>query len=492
MLNFFKVLIYSILSFFSVEVADNAPTLDTVAPQVTSIEMEVMSNDSSSNEEIPSIQSLLSQNGVINLEDNYVYTVSDGLSLPSYTVINGNNATIQINDLFFTDKSSKNYYKFFSQVSSSNQRLEINNLTINWNVPYTLSHVNIYYLFRIEKTTDVVFNNVTFNINGCKQNSIQPIVFLASSDSVYINNCSFNNYTNGSNGSCLWFHSNDPAGYPNVIVSNSNFYSEARDEVISVYGPYAKTVSINNCTIHRHSVQCYDKSMVPLDPSFICLVSKTTHHGKITENPSEASLVSYNNCNIISSSENENLNPYFFVCNSSFYGTPVITSFKDCHIEGSFSKAFISGENQKESLSSAIDNNTIFRDTILVNFENCDINVSTPKLINSRSTNTNFSSCNITTDGYLMDTLYVDTFITCGKYSFVNNTINFTNNKTKHALYGISNQQYQSITMLNNTINHVSSSFKILNESKRDYSQFTYRHLDGSTQETIISGNITE
>lgn len=433
-------------------------------------------------------QNALNDTGIINLEEGKTYYLSKGLLIPSTTIINGNNASIIIDNLnFFMDETNPSenngkglfFYQFFfpKNYNSTSQLLEINNLRINWNVSQSLTHVNTYYLFLINDINKAVFNSVSITIGGYSKNSIQPFKFNSQADEVVFDNCSIYNYSHGNDGSCIWFHANDIGGYPNVTISNSLFYSEAHDELISAWGPYQKHITVSNCVFLRHCVPCLGLDRKNVTPNYICLVSKSTPDLSDTycDENDNSSSIKYKYCNFYITSESENTKPYYFITSSSYYNTAVKTYFQNCNIYGSFSKAFISGETSTDTTSN--DSNTTYHTNIGIFFDNCYLDISAPTLITTRSTNTTFSNCTIKTDNYLMDTLYVDTnLIACSYFNLTNNTFIIQNNLTT-LFKGLSHEHCNQVFVHNNTFFCPSSErIDLYTLSDRNYSSYAKIH----------------
>lgn len=433
-------------------------------------------------------QTALDDTGILNLEEGKTYVLSKGLLIPSKTIINGNDSTILIKDVsFFMDEnnSSENngkglfFYQFFfpKNYYSTSELLEINDLHLDWNVSKALTHVNTYYLFIINTITKATFNSVTITINGYPNNSIQPIKFSSQADRVTFDNCSIYNYAHGNDGSCIWFHANGIEGYPDVTISDSFFYSEAHDELISAWGPYSKNITVSNCVFLRHCVPCVGINHKTIVPNYICLVSKSTSdlsNSYSTKADSVASIT-YDQCNFYITSESEDTTPYYFIATSSYYGTPVKTYFKNCNIVGTFSKGFISGESSPSDVCP--NSNEEYHNNIGIFFSNCNIDISAPTLITTRSANTTFDKCTINTDNVLLDTLYVDTnLLACSYYKFTNNTI-IVQNELSTLFKGLSKEQDNQIYVHNNHIFcPFSKDIELYSLSKRDYSTFTKCH----------------
>lgn len=448
------------------------------------------------------IQMALSKTGEINLEPDKTYRLTKGLLLPSNAIINGNNSTFLIDDInFFMNPANTGenngkglfYYQFFfpENYSTSSELLEINNLSIHWKVEKELTHVSTYYLFLTNDVNTIRFDNVEIKIEGNQNNSIHPLKFNQHSDLVTLNNCQIANYVHGFGGSCIWFHANSPEGYPNVQITNSTFYSEAHDEILSLWGPYSKKIYIKDSIFHRHCVPCLSADRKSTSPSYVCFVSKSTdsiNHSYINNNPS--TQIVYDNCDIIVTSQS-NAVPYYFIAASSHYGSPVNTLFKDCNITGTFSKAFISGENTAADQTTHIDSSALYYQNLNVDFDNCNISLNVPTFTTSRSVNCSFNNCNITTNNNLMDMLYVDSnLITCSKYVFTNNTVTLNNRYLKTIYKDLSPQFNNYILVTGNTFYYNSKNAPTLyTVTNKDYSRFTKRHTEGAGSSILFYNN---
>lgn len=452
-------------------------------------------------------QKSLNETGTLDLEAGKTYHLSKGLLFPSSTVINGNGATLIIDDVsFFMDENNPKenngkglfYYQFFfpQKYNSTSELLEINNLTINWNVEKPLTHVNTYYLFILNDISKVSFNSVSININGYSNNSIQPIKFNSKADNVTFDKCSIYNYAHGNDGSCIWFHANKPSGYPNVTITNSYFYSEAHDEMISAWGPYKKKVNISNCVFQRHCVPCVSTNKKTITPNRICLASKSTQvlSGQYNKNYDSSSSIVYENCNFYVTSESSSNMPYYFITSSSYYGSPIKTYFRNCNITGCFAKGFIGGE---ESFSSEADGNVSnanYQANIGIFFDNCNLNLAAPTLLSTRSVNTTFSNCSIKTNNVIMDTLYVDNnLIMCSCFNFTNNSIVIQNDIP--ALFkDLSPEQCNQLYVHNNTFFCTTSkNIKLYTETDHDYSSYKKSHsLNANSVFSFINNTILQ
>ena len=438
-------------------------------------------------------QSALNESGTLTLETGKTYRLTRGLLIPSSTIINGNNATILIDDLnFFMDTSnlSENngkglfYYQFFfpKNYSTTSELLEINDLSIIWNVSKKINHVNTYYLFLINDIQSVNFQSVSITIKGNTNNSIQPIKFNTTANEITLNNCSISNYCHGTDGSCIWFHANSLYGYPNVAINNSYFYSEAHDEIISAWGPYKKHINIENCNFLRNCVPCLGPDKKNVTTNNICLVSKSTTSlsGDYVNTVDASSSITYTNCNFNITSQSESSKPLYFITSSSYYGTPIKTYFKNCNINGSFSKGFISGESSSSETLSTI-SNSIYRTNIGIFFDKCNLNIDAPTLITTRSTNTTFKNCYINTTNVLLDMLYADNkLLACSYFSFINNTIKTTNNISAF-FKDLSSEQYNQLYVYNNVFSFPSTTTPALYSlSTRQYSTFEKIHYNNA------------
>lgn len=438
-------------------------------------------------------QLALNDSGTLNLEAGKTYRLTTGLLIPSSTIVNGNNSTIIIDDLNFfmnTSNPSENngkglfYYQFFfpKNYDSMSELLEINNLSILWNVSKRITNVNTYYLFLINDIDTVNFQSVSITIKGNANNSIQPIKFNTTASKVTLDNCSISNYCHGSDGSCVWFHANSPSGYQDVNIMNSYFYSEAHDEIISTWGPYKKHINIENCDFLRYCVPCLSSDKKNTTTNNICFVSKTTSSilEEYQSNIDASSSITYTNCNFNITSQSKYAMPLYFITSSSYYGTPIKTYFKNCNINGSFAKGFISGEsNSSETLSTI--SNSIYRTNIGISFDKCNLNIDAPALITTRSTNTTFKNCHINVTNALADMFYADNkLLACSYYSFINNNITVANNITSY-FKDINSEQYNQIYVYNNVFYFPNTSTPLLYTlSTRDYSSFEKIHYNGA------------
>lgn len=438
---------------------------------------------------------------VVECEKNATYTLSKGIMIPSKSILNGNNAKMKIDEIrtFYhneeniKENNSKGlfYYQFFmpQQYYGQNELLEWRDVTIEWNVEQKLNHVETYYIFMPNHVKNIEMQKINIYIRGNESNGIQPIKFNGSAEKVRLNECDIRNYTHGFTGSCLWFNVG-VGGYPDFIMSDSYFYSEAKDEVISVWGRYGENILFQNCIVEKKNVHCYDVSrQVKHNKSDVIIVSKASKRSVGDEKSNATHRVTYKNCNFISEDESS----YFFATNS-YYGEEMITSFIECNIVGESNVSFLTAENRSNPIDGItnIDSNQEFLNSLKVTFQQCDITWSSPTIAMTHAPNFCFSNCNITVNNHLIDLTWPSNrLLNCWSGEFNSNNINI--NYADGVFVNISDSYYVKILCTNNIIKLLNTSdlttVEILSKQNYNINKLEKRHFDGAEYQYIIENN---
>lgn len=438
---------------------------------------------------------------VVECEKNATYTLSKGIMIPSKSILNGNNAKMKIDEIktfYYNEASIKEnnskglfYYQFFmpQQYYGQNELLEWRDVTIEWNVEQKLNHVETYYIFMPNHVKNIEMHKINIYVKGNESNGIQPIKFNGSAEKVRLNGCDIRNYTHGFTGSCLWFNIG-LGGYPDFIMSDSYFYSEAKDEVISVWGRYGENILFENCTVEKKNVYCYDAGrQVKDNKSDVIIVSKASKRSVDDEKSNTTHIVTYKNCNIISYNEST----HFFATNS-YYGEDMITSFIECNIVGESNVSFLTAENRSDPIDGVtnIDSNKEFVNSLKVIFQQCDITWSSPTIATTHAPNFCFSDCNITVNKQLIDLTWPSNrLLNCWSGEFKSNNINI--NYADGVFVNISDSYCVNILCTNNIIKLMNTSdlkkVKILSKQNYNTSKLEKRHFEGAEYQYIIENN---
>ena len=217
----------------------------------------------------------------IVFEKNKTYIMKSGIWIGEDVEVDGNNSKIiftidNVNQFFYKATYETNNKGLFSGwLIKTNfydyndntfyfDNFIINNLNIelNLNIPYNTNDYRVFELcgYRniiFKNTNIIVGKNYVYDIENdilnttYVKNNIQPIVIRTGSNNVLIDNTRIENYTKGNWGSTLWFHSHTETGHKNITISNSVFYSQAGDEILSFMGNRDIKANIYNCKIQR-------------------------------------------------------------------------------------------------------------------------------------------------------------------------------------------------------------------------------------------------
>ena len=448
------------------------------------------------------IQNALFTQAKVIFPQNRTFVLTSGLIIPSYCRIDGNGSTLKINsfDSFFYDDSCvwENgykgifYYQFFMPADyyGTSELLEWNNIKVEWNVTKKLSHVKTYYLFRTRKTKQIRFTNVKVDIKGLESNCVQPFAFVEESDNILFEKCMVNNFTKGYYGSCLWICSSKFEAPSVVHINDCDFYSSARDEVISIWTSYASDVTLSNCNINKDNYLCYDKQGEKrINKPQVILVSKAA---KRTDNDFYINLehnVKYKNCNIIVN-DIETTSDYFFSSNT-YYSEPMVTEFENCKIDCNVSVSFLTAEQYGNDIDKVIitDDNRLFRQNFKVKFNRCKIKSNAPTIATTHCVNFDIINCYLDVQKSLLNMQWVSNrLINCWAGKFSKNIINI-NNYTGTFLY-LSNSYNNKIECINNTFivdkkvdKHFT--FQTVNTEKYDI-----RHIKNTSSSVTFRNNI--
>lgn len=445
------------------------------------------------------VQQALSSGYKVKCEKDAVYLLSKGLMIPSKSILQGNGATFLIEEIktFFYDETNQQenngkglfYYQFFMPVDydGENELFEWKNISISWNVEQRMNHVNTYYIFMFNHVKKISITGLNIIVNGNEANCIQPIKFNGSSDYVRLNKCDIRNYTHAYMGSCLWFNVGE-GGYPDFVMSESYFYSEAKDEVLSVWGRYGENITFNNCTIEKNNVACYGADGKRKDnKSDVLIVSKASKRQINDQKGINTHLVTYNNCDFISTGEST----HFFATNS-YYGEKMITEFNNCNIAGQSEVSFITAENTSDQIDGMtnIENKQEFAESLKVYFNQCNITWYTSTLATTHAPNFGFTDCNIIVNKHLIDLTWPSNrLINCWTGEFSNNTI--TINNADGVFVNISDNYCLDIICRENNIKVEENSLKnnILTKQNYDIRQCEVRHRRGAECQYFIYNN---
>lgn len=450
-------------------------------------------------DDAPRIQAALSKTGRIVLESGKNYCLKKGLNFPSYTDIEGNNSTFTINDFsFYKNESNPRenggvglyYYQFFfpEKYYDEGEYLGISNLTVDWNCEKDLNHVTTYFLLKVSQVKEACLDHFNVNVNGNPNNSIQPIDFKGHSDKLVIKNCSVINRTRGYKGSCVWVQANLPEGYPDVEISDCYFYSSAADEILSSYGAYRKNIVVNNCTFERNSVLCVGQDRNHTLVSDIALVHKSIANEVTPEGAIGPCYLTYNNCdfNVYSSDGNK---IKAFIVLSSRYGAEVKCSFVNCNIKGDFSQAIVSGESNTAYDSNAFPDNKTYKDSIFVDFTNCNLDITAPSFISSRSANCGFYGCNIHCSESFIDMTYASNALAvCSKSEILNNHFTVQAGAGVTLLKNLKEKYLNEIIFKNNVIDYYGN-LELVSYSDAVSPRVEFRHTEGAISDIQISDN---
>lgn len=437
----------------------------------------------------------------VECEENATYVLSKGLMIPSKSILHGNNAIIQVNEIrtFFyneanlreNDSKGLFYYQFFmpQNYDTLNELFEWNDVSIEWNVEQKIGHVGTYYIFMPNHVKNIKMSGMNIFVKGNEANCIQPIKFNGSAEKVRLSNCDIRNYTHAFAGSCLWFNVG-VGGYPDFIMSDSYFYSEAKDEVISVWGRYGENILFKNCTIEKKNETCYNsEGQEKNNRPDVILVSKASKRKSDSQKSDAIHVVTYENCNFVS----EDKSTYFFATNS-FYGEEMVTTFSGCTIVGNSVESFLTAENTSDPIDGRtnVDSNQEFMNALKVSFQKCDIKWDTQTIATTHAPNFSFEDCDLAVSGHLIDLTWPSNrLLNCWNGEFNNNSIDIKN--ADGVFVNISDSYCVSISCTNNIIKLWGTSaldkIEILSKQDYDIKNCEKRHFDGAKWQYIIENN---
>lgn len=184
--------------------------------------------------------------------------ITNGLYIREDLVIQGNDATILIDDSYNPINSDFSKHVIRHAYNSQSEYLEINDL----NICVQITHNNFSgnngknYLCILQPTyiDNVVLQNVNITVSPSK-NKIINLWLDHGCTSFKMDNCALKNYTTYTEGGVLWFMSsvdklfNKFTNFQNIEISNCLLQGTCGDEILSLYGSYSVDATIENCTI---------------------------------------------------------------------------------------------------------------------------------------------------------------------------------------------------------------------------------------------------
>lgn len=376
---------------------------------------------------------------VIKLEKNKTYIMRTGAPLGTYSILEGNGATILVDRIISnTDEWGENYdYQFFTD-NGFNGNIKIfdwKDVTINFS-PELMTKADgttdMQYIFRFYDCEEFRMKNVNIIADGDDRNAINIFTFCGHGK-IFMDNCNFKNTQRyRENGSILWIQSRLADGYY-ARIYNCNFYCNCWDEIVSLYSSGTHDIVIDGCTIIKEWYDTYYNAKQELAHNFLGFFVTNNYLEPTTFTKEEVAKiyhnVIYSNCKLVCKPINPNsaIGILGITAHGNCYETPSTTQFVNCDIDiknlDMVAKAGAT-DNYTNNHDWINNNNVIFAD--------CNIKLSnfTGKrgIARSNSANLTFKNCQMILDTYIYNQVWNnENKCSCYRLSMENNKIRINN-----------------------------------------------------------------
>lgn len=205
-------------------------------------------------DEAPVIQKIIDMGYDVELSEGKTYKlISNGIYLKNSCEINGNGATIVVDDSYSPTNADFNYYMIRNEHGVVQDSVAIKN--INLKVSFSNNRVmdREYVVISPLFIKNVSIDNIkieTSETNNC----VDCLWVNNGCDSVSITNSRIENKTTGTTGGAVWLTSknNGAEGFTAInkcIINNCYIYCSSADEPFAIWGPNGGNYTINNTVI---------------------------------------------------------------------------------------------------------------------------------------------------------------------------------------------------------------------------------------------------
>lgn len=346
----------------------------------------------------------------IILGKNKNYLIKSGLALAKTSIVDGNNATITVNEIPDYSRGGNYNNQFFMEYEWNGKAnlVDWKNLNINFSPSLLLNEqgeLKEYMLFRFYDLDCFKMSNVNITCAGDIRNNINLFKF-SGHGKIYIDNCNFNIQHRGKTGSLLWIQSSLADGYF-ARISNSTFYSTCWDEIISVFCNGSHDIVFDNCLIEKHYYDTYYNKKQELEVATGPFLNSVYQTPTISRDKEVYHYVTYQNCTLLCEPINEQSEVYIAFCGlNSYYGDLAQTRFYNCTICARNISNLAGGEQSLNSqFVTGIEDNGDFHDKIKMIFDKCKISIifDSYGMLRSNSSNVEISNSIITTNQLVND-----------------------------------------------------------------------------------------
>ncbi len=292
--------------------------------------------------------------------------ISNALYISNPITLNGNGATIVVDDSYAPQKSDSTYYLIRNVYDNTITSFNLYNINIKVNFSNNRISGREFVVVSPLLISNLRFENV--KIQTSKTNNCITCLWIDNGcDSLVINNCKFYNNTSGATGGSLWLTSRKDSKYSefkslkNCKITNSYFFSSAGDEVFALWGTGNITAVVSNSTIDGN----------------ILAKGKTRIISVVSHGNNGANLnVSMNNCKINANCDVSSSSSYYdsvFGVGTDYPSNKVKLNVTNSTIAAKVYGSLIFPSGYKSEYIARFDANNR---PVSINFSKCNINCS--------------------------------------------------------------------------------------------------------------------
>lgn len=234
---------------------DNGKKAELVVVNDTIVAEQFGAYGDGTHDDVVPLQAALDSGHKVNLTKGKNYLlVSNGLAIRNSWDLNGNGATIKVNDTYspISPEFSKRVIRYNNQPHDS---FKLSNLNIVADFSSD-RFVDGNYLVLLQPTyvDDVELDNVDITINN-SYNQITNFWMDHGCSNLVVRNCDFDNRTTYREGGVFWLFSNNDTlhhryqSFDNCVVEDCNFTGTCGDEFIGMWGMHDINAEFNNLNI---------------------------------------------------------------------------------------------------------------------------------------------------------------------------------------------------------------------------------------------------
>lgn len=318
-------------------------------------------------DDVPVIQRIVDSGHNVSLCNGQTYKfISDGLFLSNPVTIEGNGATILVDDSYAPKKDDSQYYLIRNIFGNKISSFNLNNTNIK--VDFSNNRISGREFVAI---SPLLINNVSLdhvNIETSRTNNCIICVWINNGcDTVSITNCNFINNTTGATGGALWLSAkndkvfNEFNDLKNCRISNTHVFSSSADEVLGFFGTCNVNAEVSNCTIEGN-IKATGRTRV------VSIVSQGDNHAKIN--------INFNNCVVKSNCDTSNTSSYYdsvFGIGTDYPSNSINVNVANCKVIGTVYGSLIFPSCFRPDYVTRFDANNR---PVSIKFTGCDIDCS--------------------------------------------------------------------------------------------------------------------